>query len=139
MQGLLTIAALAWLIALSVCDVRTHRLPNLLTVPGAVAVIGVAAAAGCGQRALAGALALALAYLVVHLVAPGGLGAGDVKLAIGLGALTGAFGAAAWTSAALGAPLLTAAWALARRRALMPHGPAMCASSGSAVALCWWF
>ena len=42
------------------------------------------------------AAALMLLYLGVHLVAPAGMGAGDVKLAIGLGALTGAFGADVW-------------------------------------------
>ncbi len=38
------------------------------------------------------------------------MGAGDVKLAIGIGALTGAFGVDVWALAALGAPLLTAGW-----------------------------
>ena len=36
------------------------------------------------------------------------MGAGDVKLALGLGALTGAFGPDVWLLGALGAPVLTA-------------------------------
>ena len=40
------------------------------------------------------------------------MGAGDVKLAIGIGALTGTFGVDVWALAALGAPLLTAVWAV---------------------------
>ena len=56
--------------------------------------------AGRGGPALSGAAALTAVYLAVHLIAPGGLGGGDVKLACGLGALTGAFGTEAWLLAA---------------------------------------
>ena len=63
---------------------------------------------GAGRRRRS----LAALYLVVHLVAPAGMGAGDVKLAIGVGALTGAFGLDAWMLAAVAAPLLTALWAV---------------------------
>jgi leader peptidase (prepilin peptidase)/N-methyltransferase len=94
---------------------------------------------GRGVPALIGALALALFYLGVHLVAPAGMGAGDVKLAIGVGALTGSFGVDAWVLAALGAPVLTATWAVAvafrGRDATVPHGPSMCAAAAVAVAL----
>ena len=58
--------------------------------------------------ALVGAAALFGAYLVVHLLSPAAMGAGDVKLAVGVGALTGAFGMDVWALAALAAPLLTA-------------------------------
>ena len=63
---------------------------------------------------LLGGLALAALYLVVHLAAPSGLGAGDVKLALALGALTGALGAGVWTLAALGGGALTS---------VLVHGP----------------
>jgi leader peptidase (prepilin peptidase)/N-methyltransferase len=80
-----------------------------------------------------------LLYLGVHVVTPAGMGAGDVKLAIGVGALTGSFGVDVWVLAALGAPMLTAAWAVAvafrRRAATVPHGPSMCAAAAVAVAL----
>jgi leader peptidase (prepilin peptidase) / N-methyltransferase len=129
----------AWCAALSTCDVRNRRLPNALTLPGAAAVLAVATASGHGRPALLGAAALAAVYLAVHLAAPRGLGAGDVKLALGLGALTGACGADAWALAALGAPLLTASWALlaalAGRPGPVPHGPAMCVASLAAVGL----
>jgi leader peptidase (prepilin peptidase) / N-methyltransferase len=130
---------LAWLTALSVYDVRQRRLPNLLTLSGAAAILLAAAGTGRGLPALAGAAALTGGYLLVHLVAPTGMGAGDVKLAIGLGALTGCFGAAVWLLAALGAPLLTALWAthaaLRRSGTGVPHGPSMCLASVAAVAL----
>lgn len=135
-------AAVAWLAALTVYDVRQRRLPNALTLPGAVVVLVVAALAGRGTSALLGGLALAGLYLLVHLITPAAMGAGDVKLALGVGALTGAFGSDAWVIAAVGAPLLTAVWGLLvfrpdRNRALVtvPHGPSMCAATAAAVAL----
>ena len=130
---------LAWLAALSCYDIRERRLPNALTLSGAAAVLAVATVAGRGSPALAGTVALTAIYLVVHCAAPGGMGAGDVKLALGLGALTGCFGAGAWFLAALGAPLLTAvigAVSMARRGgSTVPHGPSMCLASAAAVGL----
>ena len=128
-----------WLAALTGYDITRRRLPNVLTLPGAVLILVWAAASGRGAPALCGAAALSGAYLLIHLASPADLGAGDVKLALGLGALTGAFGIDVWTLAALGAPLLTAVWALTARvcgrRDPVPHGPAMCAASAAAVAL----
>jgi len=130
---------LAWFVVLSVYDVRERRLPNVLTLPGATVVLAAAAVAGRGVPALVGAGSLAALYLVVHLVAPAGMGAGDVKLAIGLGALTGAFGPEVWMLAAVAAPLLTALWAVvtaaARSDRTVPHGPSMCVATSAAVAL----
>lgn len=132
-------AALAWLIALSGYDIRHRRLPNWLTLPGAAAVLVVAVLSGRGVPALCGGAALFGIYLLVHLAAPRAMGAGDVKLALGVGALTGAFGADVWVLAALGAPLLTAMWALAallwRVNSTVPHGPSMCIASIAAAAL----
>jgi len=130
---------LAWLIALSGYDIRRRRLPNHLTLPGAVVIMVCAASTGRGVPALVGAAALFSVYAVVHLAAPSAMGAGDVKLAIGLGALTGAAGSEAWILAALAAPLLTAGWAVValvfRGRRTVPHGPAMCLAAGVAVGL----
>lgn len=131
-----------WLIALSVYDVRHRRLPNVLTLPGAVLVLGAAVLAGRGMPAMLGAVALSALYLTVHLIDPAALGAGDVKLAIGLGALTGAFGVDVWLLGACGAVLLTAVAAIvvmmSRGEPTVPHGPSMCAASAAAVALAWW-
>ena len=131
-----------WLIALSIHDLRRRRLPNALTLPGAVLILGVAVLAGRGTPAALGALALSLLYLMVHLIDPAALGAGDVKLAIGLGALTGAFGVEVWLLGAFGAVLLTAlagiVVVLSRGGSTVPHGPSMCAASAAAVALAWW-
>ena len=131
-------AVVAWATALSLIDIRHRRLPNMLTLPGAAVVLTVAAGSGHGAAALAGALCLAAFYLAVHLTAPAALGAGDVKLALGCGGLTGAFGADVWVLAALGAPLLTAVLgllAVLRGRATIPHGPSMCVASLGAATL----
>ncbi|BAX92149.1 prepilin peptidase [Mycobacterium shigaense] len=128
-------AVLAWLTALSCYDVAQRRLPNLLTLPGAAAVLVAAGCAGRGWPAVAGAAALGGLYLVVHLAAPAGMGAGDVKLAVGLGALAGCFGAAVWMLAALAAPLLTVLLGAARGAATLPHGPSMCLATAVAVGL----
>ncbi len=132
-------AVLLWAAALSVYDVRQRRLPNWLTLPGAASVLVVAAAAGRGWPALLGAVALATVYLLVHVAAPAAMGAGDVKLALGVGALTGCFGFQIWLLAALGAPLLTAVigvvgW-LGWSARTVPHGPSMCLASVAAVGL----
>ncbi len=82
-------AVLTWLAVLSCYDIRQHRLPNALTLTGA-------------PPGWPGALAAI--YLLVHAVAPGGMGAGDVKLALGVGALTGCGGVGVWFLAAPGEP-----------------------------------
>ncbi|MBF6435810.1 A24 family peptidase [Nocardia cyriacigeorgica] len=102
------IALAAWCMALSVSDIRHRRLPDLLTGPGAAVVLGYAAGTGRLAAALVGAVLLSVPYLVVHLVTPAAFGAGDVKLAVGLGAAAGMCGGQAWVAAAVGAPVLTA-------------------------------
>ena len=141
--GMRTCAAavvLVWLAVLSCYDIRARRLPNLLTLPGAGVILLAAVLAGRGLPALAGAGALTGLYLLVHLVAPAALGAGDVKLAIGLGGLAGCFGVGVWFLAALAAPLLTALWGVVVLRlfggdgaATVPHGPSMCVATVGAV------
>ena len=126
---------LLWMGALSCCDIRRRRLPNLLTLPGAAVILLAATLAGRGLPALAGAAALTGTYLMVHLAAPAAMGAGDVKLAIGLGGLAGCFGPGVWFLAALTAPLLTALWGLLRGARAVPHGPAMCLATAAAVGL----
>jgi leader peptidase (prepilin peptidase)/N-methyltransferase len=130
---------LIWAAALSVSDLRWRRLPNVLTVPGAAVIVAVAAVCGRGLPALIGGCVLAGLYLVIHLIDPGALGGGDVKLALGLGALTAALSSDVWVLGALGAPLLTAAAAvvslLRGGTGTVPHGPSMCTASLIAAAL----
>lgn len=126
---------LAWMAVLSCYDIRQRRLPNALTLPGATVILVGAVLAGHGGPALAGAAALTAMYLVVHLIAPGAMGAGDVKLAIGLGGLAGCFGVDGWFLAAIAAPLLTASIAVACRAHVVPHGPSMAAATAAAAGL----
>lgn len=118
-----------WCCALSISDIRTRRLPNSLTGWGAVAVLGYAFAGGRLGAAATGSVLLAVPYLLVHLARPAAFGAGDVKLAVGMGAAAGMGGGSVWVWAALAAPLLTGfagigvlavRWAGARRRARDP-------------------
>lgn len=127
------------MLALSAIDIRVHRLPNWLTMTGALLIIAGAAGYGRVPAAVLGAIALAGTYLVVHLCNPAGMGAGDVKLAIGLGAFTGACGPGVWALAAIVAPIFTVllgtvSWACGRRGPVA-HGPSMCAASLASAAL----
>jgi leader peptidase (prepilin peptidase)/N-methyltransferase len=128
-----------WFAGLSWYDIRERRLPNWLTLPGALIILSWAAGTGHGASALTGAVASFAIYLVLHLIAPAAMGAGDVKLAVGIGALTGAFGVDVWSLAAICAPLLTAGWAIIARfvsaEKTVPHGPSMCAAAAVAVAV----
>lgn len=93
-------------VALAAIDLDTMRLPNAIVLPaygvGAV-LLGAASAltsdGGAAIRALIGAAAMGLVYLVLALVVPGGMGFGDVKLAGALGLFLGFLG---WESLAVG-------------------------------------
>ncbi|MFJ4618965.1 prepilin peptidase [Streptomyces sp. NPDC088812] len=93
-------------VLLAVVDLRVRRLPDPLTLPlaaAALALLGVAALlpehAGDWTTALLGSLALGAGYLVLHLINPAGMGFGDVKLALGAGAVLGWYG---WAAVMLG-------------------------------------
>jgi prepilin peptidase CpaA len=87
-------------------DVRTRRIPNLLTLPAAVLGLAAAAAAHGGTGAVSSAAGVAVGLMLFFpLFALKGLGAGDVKLMGALGAWLGAttvLGVAFYTSLAGG-------------------------------------
>ncbi|MBT2419159.1 prepilin peptidase [Streptomyces sp. ISL-22] len=124
-------------VLLTVVDLRVRRLPDPLTLPlagAALALLGLAALvpehAGDWPTALWAALALGAGYFVLWLVNPGGMGFGDVKLALGMGAVLGWYG---WSTVMLGtlAGFLSGAlygWTLVLvrrtgRRTAIPFGP----------------
>ncbi|MCP2264861.1 leader peptidase (prepilin peptidase) / N-methyltransferase [Promicromonospora thailandica] len=136
--------------ALGVIDARTHRLPNALVLPlgWTTAALLAVAALGTGQwgslgRAALGALAYFALYRVLYQVSRrGGIGYGDVRLSVSLGA------ALAWHSwgtllaGVFAAHVLAAAVAtvllLGRRagwRTGIAFGPYMLL--GTAVGLTW--
>ncbi|MFD4504511.1 prepilin peptidase [Streptomyces sp. NPDC058457] len=93
-------------VLLTVVDFRVQRLPDPLTLPfaaAALALLGVAALlpehAGDWSTSLYAALALGGGYFVLFLINPGGMGFGDVKLALGAGAALGWYG---WPTVLLG-------------------------------------
>lgn len=129
-------------------DLRLHRLPDRLTLPLSGAGLALLAAAAIADghrsaflRAILGGLALLVSYLALFLVARSGLGAGDVKLAGGLGLYLAWLG---WPTLVLGATAgflaggLISLALLATRRATMatrvPFGPSMIAGALLAIA-----
>lgn len=127
------VVLLVWLGVLGACDLRWRRLPNLLTLPGFVVIVTVAGLDGRGAAAASGAAALAAVYLIGFVC--GGFGGGDVKLALGLGAATGAAGIDVWVLSAFGAPVLTLLLAAVMRSRVVPHGPSMCLATGAVLLL----
>jgi len=142
-----------WLAAvgllLAVVDLRTLLLPNRVLLPGVaggLALLAVAAAVDdrwpdLGRALLAGAAAFA-ALLLLALIAPSGMGMGDVKLAGLLGLYLGWLG---WPVLILGLFLGFLAQALlglallvarrAGRRTELPFGPALIAGALAAALL----
>lgn len=136
-------------VLLAVIDLQHHLLPNRVVLPsiglGAVLLLTAALAE---QRwdgllgAALGAAALFLAFLVLALISPRGLGMGDVKLAGLVGLYLGWFG---WAAVLFGAvagfviqALLAVVLLAGRRiglRGELPFGPAMLL--GAAVAIGW--
>ncbi len=127
-------------VAASATDILHRRLPDRLTLPAAVLApvallpLGVASA-GTG---LLGAVVFLAAHAVVHLAAPGALGAGDVKLAAALGA---PLAAASWW-ALLVVPVLAAVavtvwvtWGGPGVRRGVPFAPPMLAATWGVIAV----
>lgn len=128
-------------VQLARADLREHRLPNAIVLP-AIAVVAVllAAAAAVGDcadaagRAAAGALLLGGFYAVLWRAGrrSGGMGGGDVKLAVLVGLVLGwhgwaelaVGGAAAFVIGGLGAVLLITA-GRADARTPIAFGPFM--------------
>jgi leader peptidase (prepilin peptidase)/N-methyltransferase len=128
-------------VALAAIDLSVQRLPDRLVLPAypvMIVLLAIAALAGHNAaalgRALLGGLVLGGTYLVLALLRPGGIGAGDVKLA-GLAGL--ALGWLGWPTLIFGAVLgflLSGAFSLvliaARRltlQSMISFGPFMLA------------
>lgn len=102
------------LVAVSVIDIDTYRIPNRLVWPSLV--VGVVAVAICAPlmgdlgrigAAAVGALLFSGMLFIPHLIMPAGMGFGDVKFALYLGLNLG------WLHAALPLPALVISTVLA--------------------------
>jgi leader peptidase (prepilin peptidase) / N-methyltransferase len=121
------LVALAGTLVAAVVDARTGYIPDVLTRATAIAALTFAAPSGLGAAAC-GACAVGGVLLALHLLTRGrGLGLGDVKLGVAIGA-----GLGPWCGAlALGAAFIAgggyAAFLLAAKRAgtrdAIPFGP----------------
>jgi len=127
-------------VAVSVSDVRSHRIPNawsaVMAIGLGVGVVG--AAATCDAWSMAGRAAMAAVVLFAGgvLGAIGlGVGMGDVKLLVSVGLLTGWFSWATVGMALFVAVASAAVWAVVllvrgyRRDVHMPLGPFLCAGA----------
>ncbi|MEE1927792.1 A24 family peptidase [Streptomyces sp. TRM 70351] len=127
------------LVLLAAVDRSVHRLPDAVTLPlaaAAPALLGLAAllpeAAGSWPGALLGGAVLGVAYFVLFLINPRGMGFGDVKLAVTCGTALGWYGWGVVLWGTFAAFVLAAAygWGLvllgrARRTSALPFGPFM--------------
>lgn len=130
-------------VALSVIDLREHRLPNALTLPAypvAGALLGLAAIhdsdAERAWRALAGMVLLIVFYDVISRINPAGMGYGDVKFSGVLGLYLGWAG---WDALVVGTLVAFAGGAAvgvllvlskrARATSAIPFGPFMLAGA----------
>lgn len=134
-------------VPLAVIDLRTLRLPNVLTLSAYPTVAGLLLLpalladgwATYGRALLAGAGILAL-FVVLHVINPSGMGLGDVKLAGPMGALLGWL---SWQVAIIGVVIgfaLVAAIGIvmilarrADRKSALPFGPFMLAGAWLAI------
>ncbi|MER7797893.1 prepilin peptidase [Microbacterium sp. NPDC096154] len=140
--GLVLVAYLALAgfgVALAAIDLDTHRLPHVLVYPlattGLILFAAAALLSGDGAallRAVVGAAAMGAIYLAVAFAKAGGMGMGDVKLALALGLFLGWAGWGALAVGFIAAFALGAAVGLAlmaarriERKGGIPFGPWM--------------
>jgi leader peptidase (prepilin peptidase)/N-methyltransferase len=129
------------LVVLSAIDVERRILPDKIVLPSAAAVLAAQIVLHPGQAAewVLGAIGATLVLFAVFLVYPRGMGMGDVKLCLLLGAMLGASVVVALIIG-LVAALVPAVFILARhgaagRKMGIPFGPFL--AFGAVVALFW--
>jgi leader peptidase (prepilin peptidase)/N-methyltransferase len=129
-QLVLGLVLVALLVPLALIDLDTRLLPNALTLPAAIlaVVLGVGIDPG-GQveRVVAGAAAGGF-FLIAALLAPRGMGIGDVKLAAVLGLFLGrevavAVLVALLAGVAVGVAIVARKGSAAGRKTAIPFGP----------------
>ena len=141
------VVAAAFLVPLVLVDIRERRLPDGLTLGGAVTLLTILALRGAATGNLAplsgavlGALAMAGLLLALHLASPSGMGFGDVKLGLLLGVLVGSRSVGLVPVALLAAGILGAVAGVVlmvrhrRRDITLPFGPYLVIGAAAALA-----
>jgi leader peptidase (prepilin peptidase)/N-methyltransferase len=127
---------LATMAVLAAIDIERRVLPNRIVLPAAAIVLGAQLVLFPEHAAawVLGALLAALVLLAAHVAYPAGMGMGDVKVALLLGAALGAAVAVALV-VAVAAAAVAAVVILARngRGSSLPFGPFL--ALGAAVAV----
>jgi leader peptidase (prepilin peptidase)/N-methyltransferase len=135
------------LLALALIDLDTFLLPNRIVYPLTVALVALLGLAALLEddgsayvRALLGGLAAFAFFLTVHLIAPRGMGFGDVKLSFSLGV---ALGWLSWGTVFLGlflgfllgalVGMVLIATGIRSRRDHVPFGPFLAAGAVLAI------
>jgi len=130
-QGVLDMIRLGIFILLLVplffIDLKHHRLPNILTLPGIALGLLLSASLGQIKAAVLGALAGGGLLFIVAVITRGGLGMGDVKLQAMVGAFLGLQGmlVSLTIGIILGGVigLILLALRLKGRKDMVPYGP----------------
>jgi leader peptidase (prepilin peptidase)/N-methyltransferase len=124
------------LVIAALVDAVVHRLPNALVMAAAAPVLVTLVLRGdLVGEAIAGAALLGGPLLVTHLVAPSGMGFGDVKAGTVLGAALGLLaGSLALVALVIGL-LAAATFGLLGRRRAIALGPALVLGALLAVVL----
>ena len=124
-----------------VIDLQHKLIPDVIVLPATAAALALVIAADPGRwwQPVAAALGAAGFLFLLWLLYPGGMGLGDVKLALLMGAVLGtavipALGIAFLTGSVLGIALMVRKGSAARKMAV-PFGPFL--AVGALVAL-WW-
>ena len=127
------------LVAISAADVRYRIVPNRIVVPAAAIVLVANTILHPSPEWVLGGFGAALFLLVAAVAYPKGMGMGDVKLALLLGAMTGRTAPAALMIGMLAAlvpsAVLFARHGPAARRIAIPFAPFL--ALGGVVALFW--
>lgn len=128
------VTLIAWscvVLTAALVDMRTGQLPDIIVLPGIVIVIVLSLLAESLSGVVLGAFLLGLPMLVAHLARPEGLGFGDVKFGVLLGAGIGTVAVPlvlpAYLLAAVAHAVVCAA--VRARGRLVPFGPALAGAS----------
>lgn len=136
-EALVAAGFCAVLVAVSATDLEHRIVPNRIVLPAALVLLAARTALDPGLEWILGALGAALFLLVAALAYPGGMGMGDVKLALVLGAALGTAVAAALMLALLTALvpslILLARHGSAARKLAIPFAPFL--ALGGVIAL----